>query len=223
MVGKLVGFPAEREIYTCRSRHPGVGLGHSGLNPAGSGGISVHNEDDIARVAPPVNETVRRAQAGDSNAFRALYDEHAGRVFAICLRLAGDRGQAEELTQDVFVRVWERLETFRGESAFSTWLHRLAVNEVLGARRSAGRRERRVSTVEEPERLERAPRSPPSEGSDLEAAIARLPEGARTVFVLHDVEGFQHEEIGAMTGIAEGTSKAQLHRARRLLRENLER
>ena len=194
MVGKLVGFPVEREIYTCRSRHPDVGLGHSGLNPAATGGISVHNEDDLGRVAPPVNETVRRAQAGDSNAFRALYDEHAGRVFAICLRLAGDRAEAEELTQDVF-----------------------------GARRSAGRRERRVSIVEQPELLERTPRSPPAGGSDLEAAIARLPEGARTVFVLHDVEGYQHEEIGAMTGIAEGTSKAQLHRARRLLRENLER
>ena len=87
-----------------------------------------------------MHETIQRAQAGDATAFRALYDAHAGRVYALCLRLAGDRQQAEEHVQDVFVRAWERLESFRGESAFSTWLHRLAVNEVLQARRAAGRR-----------------------------------------------------------------------------------
>jgi RNA polymerase sigma-70 factor (ECF subfamily) len=170
-----------------------------------------------------VSSTVQRAQAGDAEAFRSLYDEHSGRVFALCFRMSGDRQQAEDLVQTVFIRVWERLETFRGESAFSTWLHRLAVNEVLGARRSSGRRERRVVATDDPESLEpvkvtRTPHPP----LELEHAIAELPDGARSVFVLHDIEGYQHEEIAGMMGIAPGTSKAQLHRARRLLREALQ-
>jgi len=168
-----------------------------------------------------VNETVRRAQQGDHAAFRTLYETHVGRVFALCLRIAGNAAEAEEHVQDVFVRAWERLGSFRGESAFSTWLHRLAVNEVLQARRSAGRRTARVALAADPAALEQAPlrAGPPS--PDLAHAVARLPEGARTVFVLHDVEGYQHEEIAALVGIAEGTSKAQLFRARRLLREAL--
>ena len=180
--------------------------------------------DDDPTTFVAVNQTVRRAQEGDADAFRVLYEDHGGRVYALCLRLSGDRAAAEELTQDVFVRVWEKLETFRGESAFSTWLHRLAVNEVLGDKRSASRRTRRVLSTDQPELLER-PRTDSGQGGhwDLDNAIAGLPEGARTVFVLHDVEGYRHEEIASMTGIAEGTSKAQLHRARRLLREKLQR
>jgi RNA polymerase sigma-70 factor (ECF subfamily) len=170
-----------------------------------------------------VNETVRMAQQGDAEAFRALYEANVGRVYAVCLRFAGDRGTAEEHTQDVFVRAWQRLHTFRGESAFSTWLYRLTVNEVLQARRAGGRRSARVSYTDEPEKLPRLTPSAPARATDLERAIAALPEGARTVFVLYDVEGYQHEEIARLTGIAEGTSKAQLHRARRLLREALER
>jgi RNA polymerase sigma-70 factor (ECF subfamily) len=170
-----------------------------------------------------VIETVRRAQRGDTAAFRELYDTHVGRVYAVCLRIAGDRAEAEEHTQDVFVRVWERLDSFRGDSAFSTWLHRLAVNEVLQARRTAGRRSARVQLAQAPESLERAAGPVRTSNPDLERAVAELPEGARTVFVLHDIEGFQHDEIARLTGIAEGTSKAQLHRARRLLREALER
>jgi len=195
-------------------------LGQSAVNLRLSTGISSSDDDPTPFEA--VNQTVRRAQEGDADAFRTLYEEHGGRVFALCLRLSGDRAAAEELTQDVFVRVWERLETFRGDSAFSTWLHRLAVNEVLGEKRSASRRARRVVSTDEPESLER-PRteSGAMEHWELSNAIAWLPEGARIVFVLHDVEGYQHDEIASMTGIAEGTSKAQLHRARRLLREKL--
>lgn len=174
-----------------------------------------------------MNETVRRAQQGDHAAFRTLYQAHVARVYALCLRLAGNAAEAEEHVQDVFVRVWERLASFRGESAFSTWLHRLTVNEVLQARRTAGRRTARVSLAADPEDLESAPA--PSTGGggaasyDLAQAIARLPEGARAVFVLHDVEGYQHDEIAALLDVAEGTSKAQLFRARRLLREMLDR
>ncbi len=173
---------------------------------------------------PPPDDLVARAQAGDQTAFRELYREHAGRVYALCLRLAGDARDAEERTQDVFVRLWEKLRSFRGDSAFSSWLHRLAVNVVLNERRTTGRRERRVMPTEDPEALERN-RGNRTEGLsiDLERAIAELPDGAREVFVLYDIEGYGHGEIAALVGIAEGTSKAQLFRARRLLREKLER
>ena len=170
-----------------------------------------------------MNETVRRAQDGDPMAFRALYEAHAGRVFALCLRLSGRQEEAVEHTQDVFVRVWERLGSFRGDSAFSTWLHRLTVNEVLQSRRSAGRRTARLALEDDAVLQQHPGPARPMPGGDLEQALAALPPGARTVFVLHDVEGYQHEEIARLTGIADGTSKAQLHRARRLLREHLER
>lgn len=167
---------------------------------------------------------VPAARDGDERAFEALYRAHVGRVFALARRLADDPGRAEELTQDVFVRAWERLATFRAESSFGTWLYRLAVNVILTDRRSTWRRVRRVLTTGD--LIEHAPADPgPAPGArlDLEAAIAALPTGARTVFVLFDVEGYGHEEIAAMTGIAVGTSKAQLFRARRLLREALDR
>jgi RNA polymerase sigma-70 factor (ECF subfamily) len=145
-------------------------------------------------------------------------------VYALCLRLTGDAGAAEERTQDVFVRAWDKLRSFRGESAFSSWLHRLAVNVVMNERRTTIRREQRVTPVAAPEVLERG-RGEPVIGLniDLEQAIAALPEGAREIFVLYDIEGYSHAEIAVMTGIAEGTSKAQLFRARHLLREKLDR
>lgn len=171
--------------------------------------------------ASMVESSVRRAQAGDHDAFAVLYRAHVGRIHALCLRLEGDSARAAELTQDVFVRAWQRLGTFRGESSFATWLHRLAVNVVLSDRRSAFRRGRRLLSTGEPERFERASECPAGADLDLEGAIARLPAGARAVFVLHDVEGYTHEEIADSAGIAPGTSKAQLFRARRLLREML--
>ena len=175
-------------------------------------------------AAASIDDRVRRASAGDESAFESLYREHAGRVYALCLRLSGDRGRASELTQDVFVRCWEKLGTFRGESAFGSWLYRLAVNVVWMTSRSTRRREDRVQPVAEPAALERAGAGDTAGlGIDLERAIASLPEGAREVFVLFEVDGFGHEDIAAMTGIAVGTSKAQLFRAKRLLRERLER
>lgn len=176
---------------------------------------------------PPLDDLVARAQAGDQKAFRELYRQHAGRVYALCLRLTGDAGDADERTQDVFVRLWDKLGSFRGESAFSSWLHRLAVNVVLNERRTTGRRERRVTPSEDPDSVgahHAAPSPHPVALSiDLERAIAELPDGAREVFVLYDIEGYGHAEIASIVGIAEGTSKAQLFRARRLLREKLER
>ena len=164
---------------------------------------------------------VARAAGGDRRAFERLYREHVNRVYSLCVRMCGDRAQAEELTQDVFVRAWEKLTLFRGESAFGTWLHRLAVNVVLNARKGEGRRRARSEGT--PESLDAIPRRPDQVGDrmDLEAAIALLPPGARRVFVLHDVQGYRHEDIAEQLGVTTGGSKAQLHRARTLLREAL--
>ena len=175
---------------------------------------------------------VQAAQRGDEAAFAALYDAYAPRVYALCVGLAGDRQAAAELVQDVFVRVWERLSSFRGESAFSSWLHRLAVNVTLESKRKGQRRSLRVMIAADLQRAESdgpvlmegpAPTVDTGLAMDLEDAIAKLPAGARAVFVLHDVEGYRHDEIGERLGIAEGTSRAHLFRARRLLRETLDR
>ena len=179
-----------------------------------------------------IDATVLAAQRGDNAAFAALYDAHAARVYSLCLGLAGDRVTAAELVQDVFVRIWENLASFRGECAFSTWLHRVAVNVALESERKGRRRSLRVQiaadlrvvrgtpTASAPDAA--ATTTDPALTMDLENAIGRLSAGARAVFILHDVEGFQHAEIGERLGIAEGTSKAHLFRARRLLREMLE-
>jgi RNA polymerase sigma-70 factor (ECF subfamily) len=144
-------------------------------------------------------------------------------VFALCLRICANRTRAEELTQDVFVRTWNTLPSFRGESAFSSWLHRLATNVVLADFRSTRRRTARVQTAEDLEAFDsREPLSVPGTKVDLEYAIKRLPPQARAVFVLHDIEGYKHEEIAEQLQIAVGTCKAQLHRARKLLKEVLE-
>ena len=189
------------------------------------GAIPVTSADDQRRSREA--ELVQRAQAGDKVAFEQLYRENVGRVYALCFRMAGTADLAEELAQDVFVRAWQKLGSFRGESAFSSWLHPLTVNVALSERRSRRRRVARVMTTDDLTEFER-PGPPtrsdgPESGFDLERALATLPPGARAVFVLHDVEGYKHEEIARLTGVATGTSKAQLHRARRLLREVLTR
>jgi RNA polymerase sigma-70 factor (ECF subfamily) len=164
---------------------------------------------------------VARAAAGDQDAFERLYRGHVGRVYALALRLAG-QGEAEDLTQEVFIRAWSKLATFKGESQFGTWLHRLAVNHILSRRAVLKKREERHAFGET--LLERvlAPRQkPPGARLDLEAALRMLPRRAREVFVLYDVEGYGHDEIAATLGVSVGTSKSQLHRARMLLREQL--
>jgi RNA polymerase sigma-70 factor, ECF subfamily len=169
-------------------------------------------------------DCIRRAQAGDVDAFEILYREQSGRIYALCLRLkAGDRVDATELMQDVFIKAWRRLETFRGDSSFSSWLHRLAVNTMLENARGDRRREARVLSMEDTSLLPGAARSSGVDlRMDMEAAVASLPRGARLAFVLHDVEGYQHQEIAEQLKVSVGTVKAQLHRARRLLRERLE-
>ena len=170
------------------------------------------------------SDLVRAAQAGDVSAFEQLYRENVKRVYALCYRMAGNAQGAEERTQDVFVRAWQKLSGFRGDSAFASWLHPIAVNVTYSELRSRHRREARVTTTDDLTPFDAGGAGPrPAIGIDLERALSGLPEGAREVFVLHDVEGYKHEEIATMTGIATGTSKAQLHRARRLLREALQR
>ncbi len=168
---------------------------------------------------------VTLAAGGDRQAFERLYRTHVNRVYSLCARMSGSRTKGEELTQDVFVRTWEKLPQFRGESAFSTWLHRLAVNVVVNARKVDGKHAARMDDGgADIEGLNEGTGAPPhAERMDLDEAIGRLPPGARRIFVLHDVEGYKHDEIAEIFGITAGGSKAQLHRARLLLREALER
>ena len=167
---------------------------------------------------------VQAAKEGDVSAFEQLYRNNERKIFGLCFRLASEPTLAEELTQDVFVRAWQKLSSFEGRSAFSSWLYPLAVNVALSERRTRRRRNDREMATDDPTVFERPDRpAAPDTEVDLERAVARLPPGARAVFVLHDVEGYRHEEIASMTGMAEGTSKAQLHRARKLLRERLRR
>jgi RNA polymerase sigma-70 factor (ECF subfamily) len=164
---------------------------------------------------------VRRSLDGDMAAFEELYRGHVGRVHGAILRLVGmDRGRAEDLTQDAFVRAWQKLSSFRHESAFSTWLYRLGVNTALMDLR--GRRDAKETDIEDLE-LAAGGDVPfcAGERGDLERAVSELPPRARAVLVLHDVEGWKHEEIATELGMAVGSSKAQLHRARGLLRNAL--
>jgi len=167
---------------------------------------------------------VRRAIGGDTRAFELLYRKHVGRVHGAILRLVGmNHARAEELTQEAFVRAWQKLSGFRFESAFSTWLHRLAVNTALmQIRKRAGGED----SESDDGALEALPSTDTAgqrtrDQIDLERAVATLPERARAVLVLHDIEGWKHEEIAAELGMAVGSSKAQLHRARKLLRARL--
>jgi RNA polymerase sigma factor (sigma-70 family) len=162
---------------------------------------------------------VLRAQSGDVDAFEILYRQHVGRIYALTRRMCADDAQADELTQEVFVKAWEKLDSYRGESAFSSWLHRVAVNVVLGDRRAEGRRLARVTPQADIEGT--APTCRPDLGVDLARALDTLPARARQVFVLHHVEGLGHEEVADAMGTSIGTSKGQLHRARELLRRVL--
>ncbi len=180
---------------------------------AGVAALTQHPPDDAVDVA--------LAQSGDGTAFERLYRTHVARIHSLARRMTGPE-HADELTQDVFVRAWEKLGTFRGASAFGTWLHRLAINLILSRRTRLGVDRRRFEGSADLLDRQADREASPELAIDFEAAIGRLPEGARHVFVLHDVEGYRHQEIARLKGIAVGTSKAQLHRARMLLRGHLE-
>jgi RNA polymerase sigma-70 factor (ECF subfamily) len=171
---------------------------------------------------------MERAARGDERAFESLYRATSGRVYAVCLRMTADGARARELTQDVYVRAWERISSFRGESAVTSWLHRIAVNVVLENERSTRRRIARIESHDDLGNIDGADLLSRTSGHDddrldLEAAIAALPPATRRAFVLHDIEGYRHEEISRMTGTAQGTLRAQLFKARRMLMEALSR
>jgi len=177
--------------------------------------------EHIALSQTPESSDAALAARGDARAFKRLYEENVGRVHALARRMTGAE-HATELTQDVFVRAWQKLHTFRGEARFSTWLHRLAVNLILSRRASfATERARFLPDDQVLERIETRPGGR-EHAIDFEGAIARLPQGARMIFLLHDVEGYRHEEIARLLGVTSGTTKAQLHRARMLLRGHLD-
>lgn len=164
---------------------------------------------------------IARAQRSDTRAFESLYRMHIDKVYGLCLRMTGNVAEAEDCAQDAFIQAWNKLDKFRGESAFATWLHRIAVNSVLGRMRKSKREKDRIqvaqTTTDAPVAV-----ADTGEMRDLANAVDKLPEGARHVFVLYAVYGYSHEEASNMLGIAPGTSKAQLHRARRLLAQQLE-
>ncbi len=172
------------------------------------------------RAAPDMRRLLARARTGDVRAFEALYQACSPRVYALCLRMTGDCGLAEDCTQEAFIKAWRKLGSFRGDSAFGTWLHRIAVNEVLSMQRRSGREVRYLEAVGEAP--DRTSSEKVGETLDIESAILKLPEGARNVFVLCGIHGYQHNEAAEFLGLAPGTCKAQLHRARRLLQMRLE-
>ena len=164
---------------------------------------------------------VQRACAGDVRAFERLYREHVGRVYGLCLRMTRDAAIAEDCTQETFINAWKALARFETRSSLATWLHRIAVNVALARRRKATVVVE-SSTTEDDDVIETDwTLETPLEVNEIETAIERLPEGARDVLVLHAIYGYSHVEAAEMLGVAEGTCKAQLHRARSLLREKL--
>jgi RNA polymerase sigma-70 factor (ECF subfamily) len=185
--------------------------------------ISDYSHSMVAVTQTVVSEEavwIRRAKKSDSRAFEKLYRMHIDKVYGLCLRMTGNVAEAEDCAQEAFIQAWNKLSKFRGESAFATWLHRIAVNAVLGRIRKSKREQDRIQVAAE---ISPGPASIGDSGNlrDLSDAVDRLPEGARHVFILSGVYGYSHEETSNMLGIAVGTSKAQLHRARRLLSQQL--
>jgi RNA polymerase sigma-70 factor (ECF subfamily) len=174
-------------------------------------------------------EAIERAKQGDAEAFEVLYNLHKRRVYSLCLRMTANAAEAEDLTQEAFMQLFRKIATFRGESAFSTWLHRMAVNVVLMQLRKKGLAvvplEDDIETEEETPKKDFGAQDLALEGSidrlRLQNAIGKLPPGYRSIFVLHDVEGYEHNEIAEIVGCSIGNSKSQLHKARMKLRELL--
>jgi RNA polymerase sigma-70 factor (ECF subfamily) len=172
-------------------------------------------------MAADEQASILKAQRSDARAFETLYRLHVDKIYGLCLRMTGNVSEAEDCTQEAFIQAWKKMAKFRGDSAFATWLHRIAVNAVLGRIRKSKREQDRIQAVSEAQPV-RVATGDTGELRDLAEAIDRLPERARHVFVLNAVYGYSHEEAAGMLGIASGTSKAQLHRARRLLAQQLE-
>lgn len=190
------------------------------MNPP-TGTVADPRKDTAAASADGDAVDAALAASGDASAFERLYRKHVLRIHNLARRMLGP-DEADEITQDVFVRVWEKLGSFRGEAAFGTWLHRVAINVVLGRRQKLGVARGRYTDTDEPLQRVSGAKHHGEFYVDFDAAIGQLPTGAREIFVLHDVEGYKHHEIASMLGVSTGTSKAQLHRARRTLRKYLD-
>lgn len=179
----------------------------------------------------PEADAIRLAQQGDAAAFERLYRLHNRRVYSLCLRMVGNTAEAEDLTQEAFLQLFRKISTFRGESAFSTWLHRLAVNVVLMRLRKKTGAETSLEQMTEPDEESGGPRrdfgtpdlrlSGSIDRVNLQRAVDQLPPGYKAVFLLHDVQGYEHNEIAEIMGCSIGNSKSQLHKARMRLRELL--
>ncbi|MDQ3134685.1 MAG: RNA polymerase sigma factor [Acidobacteriota bacterium] len=178
---------------------------------------------EVETGEPTDLDLAQQSAAGDVSAFETLYRRHFRRVYLLCLRMLGNPAEAEDLTQETFTHLYNKIGSFRGDSAFTTWLHRLTVNQVLmHFRRRKSRPEFTTFDGETPIQIVRGTENPGKmpivDRLVLEDAISKLPPGYRSIFVLHDVEGHEHGEIAQMLGISEGTSKSQLHKARLKIR-----
>jgi RNA polymerase sigma-70 factor (ECF subfamily) len=209
---------AQRRVSGAGQRDSGMGPSKITVHPAATRVAAAGGQDELALV--------ERCRRGDLGAFEELYRAHAGRLYSLAVRLVGNAADAEDLLQEIFLAAHRKLDTFRGESALGTWLYRLATNLCLDHLRSRAARSSQMTDPmdDEPGLFDRATSALAEQTvtrMDLERALARLPEGSRAAFVLHDVEGLEHREVAEVLGIAEGTSKSQVHKARLRLRHLL--
>ena len=179
----------------------------------------------LANITNNISDTeqdeklISRCKSGDTEAFRSLYEKYSGRVYALALRLCGNQDAADDLTQEVFIKVWEGIGAFKGESALYSWMHRICVNSFLMKLRSDKNYEKKIG--ESSNNLLMIAYTQDDISLDMEKALQKLPSQAKLVFILFDIEGYKHKEISQMLKIEEGTSKAHLHKARKILREEL--
>ena len=185
-------------------------------------GAAILTREAAAAPADQDRADVERARSGDAVAFERIYRRHVARIHTLCRRMLSSTEEADDVTQDVFIRAWEKLSLYRGDAAFGTWLYRLAVNVILGRRQSLGTYRDRFEAGDADVIPFATRRDRPDLRVDFDAAIRTLPAGAREVFVLHDIEGYTHEEIATRLSVTAGTSKSQLHRARMSLRQYLQ-
>lgn len=176
------------------------------------------NPGEVIVLADSEQALIAQTRQRNQNAFRRLYEKYLGKVYGLCLRMTGNRQMAEEATQEVFIQVWRKIDTFAGDSSFSTWLHSLAANTTISYMRKQKNWLQRMVGLDAYDELARQlPAGAATDEEHLQACLARLPERARMVFVLHAIEGYRQEEVAAALGIAVGTVKAQFHRARELM------
>lgn len=178
----------------------------------------IQNPGEVIVLADSEAALIAQTRQRNQNAFRRLYDKYLGKVYGLCLRMTGNRQMAEEATQEVFIQVWRKIDTFAGDSSFSTWLHSLTTNTTISyMRKQKSWLQRMIHSDDYEEMAQQLPAGASTDEEHLQACLARLPERARMVFVLHAIEGYRQEEVATTLGIAVGTVKAQFHRARELM------